>query len=981
MTRQDLFNLVLPEDGLLCITGLMRDKSKPAVIKYFDMGDPEADVLMAKLDREGREVYFGVASYKDSTQPKEARNVLGKKSFYLDLDVEKNNGYSNKTEALIALDKFRKELGLPVPCIVDSGHGVHAYWPLTKTVDYNTWKPVADAFKRKTLELELKTDRAITADGARILRAPDTTNRAKIHKLKPSLVRQLGEPISIEDFANHIGYVQTDTSSFFSDAYAETKEDKVMEKLLKSTNTFKFSRIYRKSIDIITVTEKVEQEYELPDGTKAIRFVDTKAERSAGCPQISYCVANRETLPEPMWRAALATAQCCIDRKDAIEAVSRGYPGTEPEEWYAKAAKTNGGYSCEEWKMLDQPQLCGQCIHRGKIKNPLALGAVIEEATPEDNLVVTKVAEVGDKLTIEIPSDYPYPWIRPKTGGVAVRGNPDDGRSKDTDDTDADEILIYEHDLWVSEVLKDGERAYAEISCILPHEGLVKFKAPVAELLKLERCQELLNNKACIVIDKKMGLMRKYIAAWIKKLQVGAAPSKAREQFGWHDKDTRFVIGNREIDEEGIVHYSPVVATIENIARIYRKNGTLEEWSKVANVYGRKGNEARAFSLFAGFGAPLFKFIGAADGSCLLHLTNPSSGVGKSTAQKLVNSAWGHPVEALMTDKDTVNAKLHRIGVLNNIPATFDEITNMGGEAASSFSFDLSSGKGKNRMKSHSNEERINNSTWCTIAQTSGNNSLYDVLQAHKSSVEGEMNRILQLAIQEDKNLSKEAADELFGAILPNNYGIAGEEYMKYVVPNRENVIVRLKEIRRQFDKATDNRSKDRYFSNTCAAVFTAAEILNKLGIVDIPVEPVWNWAVELVISTKTLIRKASPTKDSNFNVLVTRYWNDNIARILVTNTSSDSVDDTLLNHAPLRPVIGSLIGRHDVGLAVLYLGQSDFKNWLAEQRLPSDQIVAELKNKTVIIREDSYNLGEGTASYSTAAIPVFVFDTTRLTS
>ena len=120
----------------------------------------------------------------------------------------------------------------------------------------------------------------------------------------------------------------------------------------------------------------------------------------------------------------------------------------------------------------------------------------------------------------------------------------------------------------------------------------------------------------------------------------------------------------------------PILANdVDNIARNYVKRGSLVDWQEIANSYGKAGNEPRAFSLFASFGAPLYKFIG--EGSILMHLTNIASGVGKSTALKLVNSVWGHPSDTMMIEQDTNNAKFHRAGILNNIPASFDELTNM----------------------------------------------------------------------------------------------------------------------------------------------------------------------------------------------------------------------------------------------------------------------------------------------------------------
>ena len=174
----------------------------------------------------------------------------------------------------------------------------------------------------------------------------------------------------------------------------------------------------------------------------------------------------------------------------------------------------------------------------------------------------------------------------------------------------------------------------------------------------------------------------------------------------------------------------------------------------MANLYGRPGNEARAFSLFCSFGAVLYKFNG--EGSTLLHLTNVASGVGKSTVQKVANSVWGSPTDAMIIEDDTPNSKIHRAGILNNIPMMIDEITNMAPDKASPLAFTLSQGRGKNRMTSTANTERVNTTTWSSIFQTSGNNSLYETIRLHKQSVEGELLRIFEVPIPLDKSMTKE---------------------------------------------------------------------------------------------------------------------------------------------------------------------------------------------------------------------------------
>lgn len=977
MKGLELFNNVLPQHGLLCIVGLRHDKSAPAMFRYFDQGSQAASDFIDEMDADRREVYFGCATYQDASEPKSVHNINTLRSFYVDLDCGKGNGgYETKQEAVTDVKRFCDETLLPLPTLVDSGNGVHAYWPLVDALEYNAWKPIADAFKQFTRAHKLKADPVVTADGARILRVPETTNKKITNRHRPVVLRHVAEAMPLETFMGLISYIPRGLYS------ARTSSDPVMEKLLKSSNKYKFSRIYRKSIEQIEVTEEVEEGFEQANGTKGVRLVKKKVERSAGCPQIAHCVANREHLEEPMWRGALSIAWHCIDKIEGIDMVSRGYPGTEPDEWYAKASKIIGPYLCETWKGLDYPHLCGECIHRGKISSPLTLGVVIEQATPEDNVIEVKHETLGETVTVELPNEYPFPWMRPKAGGVALKGAADAKPADEDDDSDPDEVLVYEHDFWVKRRMWDGHKEVILMARRLPHDGLLEFSAPLSDVFKTEKLQALLSDKGITAAhhSNRLGLLKKYIAAWVNKLQKENSADKARDQFGWQDNDTVFVIGAREIDKNGELKYSPIKSTLAKIADIYSKNGTLEDWRKIANYYAKPGNEARAFALFCSFGAPLYKFIG--EGSMIVHLTNAASGVGKSSAQKVALSVWGDPIRSLLTDNDTANAKLNRAGILHNILCAIDEITNMMPENASRFTFDLSAGRGKNRLKSGDNEERENNTTWETIFLTSGNNSLHDTLKQFRDQVEGELYRVLEVNMPIDRTLTKAEADEIYAQKLPYNYGHAGEDFMRYVVPNKQNVITRLREIQAQFDAMIGAESKERFYSACYAAAFTGAEIANNLGLINIPIEPVMKWAMSSFSDTRTVLKKAVPVSDSaTYEGVVSTYWNATIAQILVVQNGATEVDENLLNQQSLKPVIGALKGRHEVKTKRLYLAADDFDNWLRGKRMPSHQITEALKASGVIEKEEPFNLGYDTSLYNTAPVRTYRFNANKLTN
>ena len=255
------------------------------------------------------------------------------------------------------------------------------------------------------------------------------------------------------------------------------------------------------------------------------------------------------------------------------------------------------------------------------------------------------------------------------------------------------------------------------------------------------------------------GLMG-YVTRWVNELQQMTEAEKARQQFGWHENDTKFIVGNREISATG-VSYSPSSSATADVATLYSKKGTVAEWAKVANIYAGKGNEVRAFTLFAGFGSALYKFTKLS--GAIIHLTNNGSGVGKTTIQHMVNSIWGRPVETLLNQEDKYLARMHRISVLGNIVATIDELTNMPDEEVSNMGYSITHGRGRNRMQSQVNAERSNTMRWALIAITSGNKSLYDQLFNLKDFPEGELMRILEFSVSKTDNMTKAQSDEEIG--------------------------------------------------------------------------------------------------------------------------------------------------------------------------------------------------------------------------
>jgi len=141
MTPLEFLAVVLPppEFGRYCVAEL--NTKEHAFVQALE--DTEAHINRwhnSKLD-----VYFALATFgiEDNRQATNARYV---KSLFIDMD-----GYASKKDAALALNAFLEKTGLHAfgtPYVVGSGGGLHCYWPLTAAVPIDSWKPVAENFKR-----------------------------------------------------------------------------------------------------------------------------------------------------------------------------------------------------------------------------------------------------------------------------------------------------------------------------------------------------------------------------------------------------------------------------------------------------------------------------------------------------------------------------------------------------------------------------------------------------------------------------------------------------------------------------------------------------------------------------------------------------------------------------------------------------------------------------------------------------------------
>jgi uncharacterized protein (DUF927 family) len=926
----DFLNSVLPTQGTYCSVGI-----RSGVVKQsFHQTIADVDAVCGGLAAQGTDAYFALATFKDDTSRK-ADNAAFLRSFFLDLDCGTGKPYADQAAAAQALSIFISNTGLPSPIVANSGGGLHVYWPLTEDVEVSEWIPHAKSLKRLCAEHNLHADPAVTADCVRILRVPGTSN-FKTGVARPVQIVAQGQPTDLAVFTALLPAAPVDLSAAKRFGMDESSRDIAGGDFPKCV----FSRVASRSL------------------------------KDSGCAQIKHALTNAATLEEPLWRAALSIAVRCEDGAEAIHKMSKAHPGYTASNTEAKAAETKGPYTCQ-WYKDNRAEGCKGCKHT--FSSPILLGRIVEESpVTDDQYVIEHEAEDDVPVSTTIIPAYPFPYFRGKNGGVFRKDRDKDGEEM--------EIEIYPDDLYLTERFFDsnendvGDGEMVGITLHMRRDGVRRFFAPVTVLFATDKLRDLLVRNGVVAYGKKLEVLMAYFASAIRKLQSQYAANRTRNQMGWTPDLLGFVVGELEYTASG-VKLAPPASGTRQLAAAFKPTGSLEEWKKIANFYDRPGLEPHALALFFGFGSPLLRLIeGNVVKGAMVHLKHNGSGSGKSTAQMVANSIFGHPDDLLMKKEDTYASKMHMLGMVNSLIYTVDEITNEKAEVLSDMAYGFTSGRGKHRMESQSNKMRANHTVWCNITLTSGNASVTDVLQQYKSTADGELRRVLELSVPKYTGATKQEIDAVFGK-LNTNFGVAGPIYIEYVMSHIDSVRALLANMQTKIDAELGLDQSDRFYSAILTCAFVGALISRRLQLHDIEISHVYQYALAAVNQVRASTKADIGDPTTVAQETLAAFINENVNNALVAPVAP-------IGGLPERPAVtpkGPLRMRYDPETRELAIAVAEFRRFFAMRQVDVKDSITRL-NQAKYMKHDgkSYptRLGAGAVGgLSGIAIRCYVFD------
>lgn len=912
MNVQAFLDTMLPSQGLRIVT-----VSRPPPTgwpAYRTSSTAKMVQIIAQLDARGENVFYALGGYaaKDAQHQGVTRrkqfNVVAMRCFFVDLDVGqpepgKRAKYLTQKAAAEAICRFALTVGLPLPWLVSSGTGLHAYWPVDEDIPVDTWKAVAEALKAALTGSGILYDPARTADAASVLRPPGAMHRKDPKNPLPVVLKRKGTVSTLAAIMQAlVGWVRPASSS----------PAPVTGATLSTANAALGGGMGY-------------------DPSSALQVADQ-------CAVIGLVRDTLGKVDQPTWYYSLGVLMHTDEAPDICHDWSKGDPRYNPAEVDANLNRlaTVGATTCAKLAEF-RSDLCAACPHNGHIKSPIVLGR--GQYTPQAPQPQQAAAGGGGKGAFGGGTAAAGP--APAGGGGLTPVGPQlpDGFRSQLDN--GRKVLAR----WIEPTAK--EPGYWLKFCdtyfipvmrlVLNGEHYTEWLADDAtEVQRAFRMRTSILNKGGKDTAGELGLngivtvpgQDKHMDGYLKRWAIRTNNTPlivAHPCFGW--SQGYFVTGEVSIAADGSESPAVTAGIARSKQAAVTTKGSLDVWKMIVDrAYNAPGQEAFQFQLLCAFAAPLLTLMQQVQG-VTVYAHSPGSGVGKTTVQKVALSAWGDWRGMMLAqNKATANALWGLMGAYNTLPVVYDELTNARTEEVSDLVYSVSSGRMKERM-TNAGEMRENNSHWTTILLASGNTLLTDKLAGIRGNPEAEMSRLFEFTQTAPQHLTVQEANDLF-PLIDDNYGHAGLEYARYLVKHRAKIATFLAAVQKEVVREYAITQVERHWSALFTCILASREFCRRIGLMDFPVAPLKAWMGVQLAENRGIKAAAIVTIEDHLQMMIA----DMMQHVLITN----NVGNLRLSRAAVIaengfPRSGNIRGRliRDSGKETqLWLARPDIRQW-----------------------------------------------------
>lgn len=939
MDPKAFYDIILPAVGLRCMA-----VPYPKGGFFHAFGDSNAWLAEATLHidtKRQKNVFFGCASFATPDSRLQS-NVLAVRSFWLDIDCGEGKPYPDAKAGAKAVMEFAVKVGLARPFLVSSGRGIHAYWPMDADMDPATWLETARLFKAATQVEALQADASRTSDHSSVLRPPGCHHR----KAEPRLIRVVveGQVSRLDDFqerlipyASHLPKLPSAAADMFLPEGGPVGD-------FDNTND--------------DLTAGVER----PD-----RFSEIIANK---CGVLARLRDTQGNVDQPTWYYSMGVMAATVDGKDLIHEWSKGHPGYSVSATDAKWRQAGQLPPTGCAKLRDSNfEICSACPHWGKIKSPIVLGK--DEDAPIV-VEVTKVIETAPGVWNEVKDT-----VTPPDGFKFAEHRGRRCVMYSVPAVVVDEVVVSPEGwepltdcvFYATGRLRVEDVSQLEFEMVMPvGQPIRRFVVDNSIIAQgKDRLAGSLGQQEIIATSGKGNKMDSYMQRWVTHLRQTAPQLEAHRSFGWTENDG-FVLGDRCLNADGGENRAVLIGAAKGLRKALSPTGTLERWVNVIDkAYNAPGQEGYQFLVTCGFAAPLLSLLDQVNG-VTVYAHSEGSGAGKTTAQRAGLSAWGDWDELQLAEgKTTANAMWTLMGAYSSLPVVYDELTNQKNDVASELVFSVSSGRAKQRLRSDG-ELRDNNGGWNTILMASGNTLLSEKLSQHRANAEAEISRLFEFTLSGTNHLTPNEANALFPQ-LKTNYGHAGAVFARYVVDNRDRVVMRLGQVQQAINEDQKITQVERYWSALLATVQVALSICRKLDILGFDQAALMAWMIEKLEENRGHRAGASSEPLDLLGTMLA----DMMPGVLVTEGEGDLRRSDAAAMVIAKPH-GALVGRairptSQMEVPVLLLNRTAVREWCNKKGVSAREVfVAAVRAGWAHKDEVKYSLGRGTIEYGSSS-------------
>ncbi|MFM1990284.1 MAG: hypothetical protein RJA99_3241 [Pseudomonadota bacterium] len=954
MDTLEFLRTILPDEGIYYLALFREGYQFPAHRAYTDL-ETMAYAVEEMADKKGLSVYHACASYQkavieiesdDPDKPKRKYRIPENwdraKAFWVDIDCgqekfDKGDGYITKADAAKAAFKFADTIGWPRPMLVDSGNGLHAYWPLIKPLKAESWRKIANVLKATLAHEGVRADPTRTADFSSILRPVGSVNRknggSKAVKVKSLCVAQDAKALAtaLLKYATEHGVKQPK-------AAAPSKP--------------------RGGADLNS------------DLTGHLSYPDIPskgAEVASKCAQVALMRDTAGDVSYEHWRGVIGLLTHCEDGRELAEAWSaeRENTGHAQTDWHTRFDTWGSGPTTCEFFEKCNPDGCTGCEFKGKVKSPIILGRVIPIAVESEVEVISNEGESEVVTTPALPTSYVY------SNGLLTRLLPDkDGVLQSFPFCT---LLFYPTARIRAEdgTYRIGMRMHLPNKRVRDFEMTHESMASQTDMLRAMAKYELTQSN-----HKDAGShMAAYLRDQLEALKRQVEEVSTLTSFGWKS-DGAFLIGDRLYGADGSVRKVLLGGSATKYsASLPAPKGTLAGYASALNfMYNRAGMEHWQYAICSGWGSMLTPMCEELFKGLLVALRGGDSGKGKTTCCYASLYAFGNAEGMSLKSKDgfTYNALWAVLGAFNNLPVLLDELTNMDAAMFSDLAYGVSNGQEKIRLTSKGGSVGFANTIqWRLSPFVTGNRDFHGLLATTQANSQAEAVRLVQINVDtypvvhldEDPQREAEIAQQCIEA-MKANAGCAGDAMIRYVVQNVKALTDEVRATTLELARHLPD-TKYRFYRAHGACTLTMCRVARDLGIVEFDLDRLFEFTVELL---KELAENVAITNTVTMEDAFSRMMAELASRIIVTHEFRDARHKNG-PETPRNRIQGAVAGRYVLGTTTsrdcagyIMLNQKEVRDWCMRNRTDYNAMVGQLERDGALVkRMDKITLTRGT--------------------